>query len=127
MSARISRAGALRTELKTAAEAYALSMGDLTVLAPANDPYRLDTPAGHRLGAWFAEQVARFLPSGATVHLRGLHYRIVVAADVRKLDGKPYVNSEEDWLWLSEKAAKAGRWLCYVPFDRIVDERNARP
>ena len=35
-------------------------MKDLTVLD--NDPYRLDTPATHRDGKWFAGQFARFVP-----------------------------------------------------------------
>ena len=34
-------------------------MKDLTVLD--NDPYRLDTPANHRDGKWFAGQIARFV------------------------------------------------------------------
>jgi hypothetical protein len=33
-------------------------MKDLTVLAPQNDPFRLDTPAAHRDGAWRAIIVA---------------------------------------------------------------------
>src|SRR5690606_5020546 len=39
----------------------------------------------------------------------------------------PYTNTEEDWTWLAAKAGKAARWLGYVPFDRIVDHRNAEP
>ena len=31
----------------------------MTVLSPQADPYRLDTPAGHRDGAWLAEQLDR--------------------------------------------------------------------
>lgn len=30
-------------------------------------------------------------------------------------------------LWLSSKAGKAARWLQYVPFESIVDQRNAAP
>jgi hypothetical protein len=32
-------------------------MRALTVLAPQRDPYRLDTPAGHRDGQWLAEML----------------------------------------------------------------------
>jgi hypothetical protein len=39
----------------------------------------------------------------------------------------PYNNTEENWLYLTEDAAKAARWLGFVPFERIVDERNAPP
>jgi hypothetical protein len=102
-----------------------LSLSELTVLAVCNDPYRLDTPVGHHNAQWFGDVVARFVPYG-TVHLRGLHYRMIAAADVTSPDdGKPYVNTEADWIFLCDRAAKAGRWLGYVEFDRISDERNA--
>lgn len=113
--------GPLRSALETAmADGY--KMKDLTVLAAQRDPFRLDTPAKHRDAAWLADQAAR-LPQ-ETIHLRGLHYAVLGET---KPDGKPYTNTEEDWLWLSEKAAKAARWLGYVEFDRIVDQRNAAP
>jgi hypothetical protein len=44
-----------------------------------------------------------------------------------KPDGTPYTNIDEDWLWLSGKAGKAARWLGYIPFDQIIDQRNADP
>ena len=97
-------------------------MKDLTVLD--NDPYRLDTPANHRDGEWFAGQIARFAPGEGTVHLRGLHYLITSAGDVVKPHGKLYVNLDEEWVWMSEHAADAARWLKYVPFERILDARN---
>ena len=40
---------------------------------------------------------------------------------------KPYENNDEDWTWLSETAGKAARWLGYIPFERITDNRNAEP
>jgi hypothetical protein len=117
--------GPLRLALEAAVEAEGWRLQDLTVLARQNDPFLQDTPAGHRDGQWFAEQVARFVLE--PIHLRGLHYRIVAAADVLKPNGKPYTNTDEDWIWLQNKPAKAGRWLGYVSFDRVVDERNAEP
>src|SRR5262249_38981904 len=60
-----------------------------------------------------------------TIHLRGLHYRISSAGAIQRPDGKPYLNTDDCWEWLQEDAAKAGRWLGYVPFERIIDERNA--
>lgn len=125
--------GPLRQVLNSALEKSALndiqaSLSDYTVLSPQNDPYRLDLPDNHRNGAWFAEMVERFVENEGTVHLRGLHYRLVASADVVRPDnGKRYKNTDEDWVWLSTKAAKAGRWLGYVEFERIVDERNAPP
>jgi hypothetical protein len=117
--------GPLRQVLEQTATERGCSRSSLTVLSAQRDPYRLDTPAGHRDGKWFAQQVERFINHFDTVHLRGLHYRISASADVLKPNGRPYVNTDEDWEWLTENAAKSGRWLGYVDFSRIVDERNA--
>ena len=35
-----------------------LSMKDLTVLSPQIDPFRLDTPANHKIGKWLADTAA---------------------------------------------------------------------
>jgi hypothetical protein len=99
---------------------------DLTVLAEQRDPFRLDTAANHRDAQWFASVVEDANLGDRTIHLRGLHY---AAFTLRKMkpNGLPYRNTEEDWLYLQEKAAKAARWLGYVPFDRIFDNRNSAP
>ena len=118
---------ALRQALDTAiteAEGRKLSMKDLTVLAPQNDPFRLDTAAHHRDGAWLA-MTARELGLGdRRIHLRGLHYMVIGRP---KPDGQPYTNTDADWLWLSGSCGKAARFLGYIPFDQIVDQRNAEP
>ena len=118
---------ALRQALDTAiaeAEGRKLSMKDLTVLAPQNDPFRLDTAANHRDGAWLA-MTARELGLGdRRIHLRGLHYMVIGRP---KPDGQPYTNTDADWLWLSGSCGKAARFLGYIPFDQIVDQRNAEP
>jgi hypothetical protein len=120
-------AGKLRLRIEAEAETTGMSLDDLTVLSTQLDPYRLDCPRGHELGKWFADQVERFYPPDDLVHLRGLHYRIVASGDVRRPDGKPYPNTESNWIWLQSRASKAARWLGYVPFDRIRDERNEPP
>jgi hypothetical protein len=118
----------LRSILETACRKHELKQLDLTVLSQRIDPYRLETPANHRDGAWAGEQLDRFYPGTKQTHWRGLHYSIVMAKKkVIKPDGTIYQNTEEDWLWLSERAGKAARWLSYIPFDRIVDKRNAEP
>jgi hypothetical protein len=96
------------------------------VLKPEYDPYRFDTENGHINAAWFAGQAARFWPD-ATIHLRGMHYRLVVANTVRKPNGDIYVNTDADWKWLQAEASAAARWLAYVPFSSIIDERNSPP
>jgi len=100
------------------------SLKSLTVLASQNDPFRIDTPAGHRDGAWLAMQSEDLGLSDRTIHLRGLHYALLGRP---KPDGTPYANSDRDWTWLQEKAADAARWLGYLPFDRITDARNSPP
>jgi hypothetical protein len=108
--------------LESAVNGAGSTLADYTVLSPQNDSYRLDSADNHLYGAWFAEVLERLVPEDETVHLRAIHYRLVAAAEVIRPDnGLPYINTEEAWLWLTTKAAKAGRWL------RYVDERNAPP
>jgi hypothetical protein len=99
------------------------SMKGLTVLANQNDPFRVDTPARHRDGAWLANNLAALGITGQ-IHIRGLHYILIGQT---KPNGSPYTSTDEDWTWLGNHAVKAARWLGYIPFDRIVDERSAEP
>jgi hypothetical protein len=115
--------GALRARLEAAIAEEGCALKDLTVLAPQNDPFRVDTPAGHRDGAWLAGQIEAKLPY-KVVHLRGAHY--VLLGEI-KPNGEPYTNTDADWVWLQNCAAKAARWLGYVGFDRISDARNNEP
>jgi hypothetical protein len=117
----------LRLALDTAiaeANGAKLSVKDLTVLAPQNDPFRLDTPAGHRDGRWLAITAGELGLADRAIHLRGLHYMLIGKI---KPNGQPYTNTDADWLWLSGSCGKAARFLGYIPFDQIVDQRNAAP
>jgi hypothetical protein len=98
--------GPLRQVLEAAAQENRCSMKDLTVLAPQHDPYRLDTPAGNRDGAWFAQMVERFVGESRTVHLRGLHYRVSTASGVQMPNGTLYVNTDECWEWICGDGGK---------------------
>jgi hypothetical protein len=117
--------GLLRGVLESARAEAGCSREALTVLT--NDPYRLDTPAGHRDGAWVAEQLERAIGRDRRIHWRGLHYALVAPGDVIKPNGEPYRNTDDDWLWLSENAGKSARWLAYISFERIIDNRNSAP
>lgn len=117
-------AGKLRLAMDEAMTEQGCSLGDLTVLATQNDPFRNDTPAGHRDGAWLAVTAAELGLGERRIHLRGLHYMVI---GMPKPNGQPYTNTDPDWLWLSTVAGKAARWLGYIPFDQIVDARNAAP
>jgi hypothetical protein len=108
--------------LRAALEAAGGSLKSLTVLAPQNDPFRVDTDAGHRDGAWLANTLDRLGITGQR-HLRGLHYILIGQP---KPNGQPYANTDADWGWLAS-VAKAARWLGYIPFDRIIDQRNDEP
>jgi hypothetical protein len=118
--------GALRQILDAAAREASVPISDFTVLDKKVDPYRQDTASGHRDGAWLAEQMAR-LGIIKPIHLRGLHYALVSSTSLTKPNGARYLNNADDWEWLQVEASKAARWLGYVPFDRIVDERNSPP
>lgn len=120
----------LRHAIETAMVEHGLSLKDLTVLSPQVDPFRMDTPANHRDGAWLADAASTLglLDGGRQIHLRGLHYAITMAkSPMVKPDDTTYVNDSANWEWLSENAAKAARWLGYIPFDRFYDKRNATP
>jgi hypothetical protein len=125
--------GRLRRVIKEACEEAGLNMEDLTVLAEQTDPYRFDTKAGHRDGKWAADQLRRFYGPSKKAHWRGLHYALIMAKvkvrkpDTRKGDGEIFTNTTKNWEWLLDVAGKAAKWLGYIPFDRIVDQRNAAP
>jgi hypothetical protein len=119
--------GVLRSVLERSSAKIGSSLSDLTVLSAQVDPYRLDTPSGHRDGQWVAKQLERTVERGKKIHWRGLHYAIVAVGNIRKPNGEVYVNSNDDWEWLSTVAGKAARWLGYIPFERITDNRNAEP
>jgi hypothetical protein len=118
---------ALRQILEQACAEAKCPTGALTVLAPANDPFRVDTPLRRQDGEWLAINAARLGLGNRRIHCRGLHYMLVASGDVVKPDGQPYTSTDENWKWLVNNAAKAVRWLGHIPFDQIVDARNSAP
>ena len=98
--------------LRLALEATGLPLKDVTVLSPQNDPFRVDTAARHRDGAWLAMQAKHLGLTERKIHLRGLHYAVIGQP---KPDGTPYTNDDANWVWLSEHCAKAragsGIWV----------------
>jgi hypothetical protein len=116
--------GILAVHLAAEAEAGGVKPTDLLVLSPKYDPFN-ETKASRRDAQWFADQVARFMPSGQ-VHLRGMYYRILAAGNVQLPDESRFVGTAETSV-LIENAGKYARYLGLVAFDRIVDERAAPP
>ena len=105
------------------------TLDELTVLARDNDPFRQDRDEGHKLGRWLRDTLQDKLhfevgEGGRVIHNRGLHYLLI---GQRKPDGRVYENDERTWKWLSNRVSKAARWLGYVPFEQITDQRNAEP
>jgi hypothetical protein len=105
------------------------TLEELTVLARGNDPFRQDSDAGHRLGRWLRDTLEDRLEfavgeDGRKIHNRGLHYLLIGQV---KPNGRKYANTDADWKWLTDRVSKAARWLGYVPFIQITDERNAEP
>jgi hypothetical protein len=65
--------------LTEARRSSGINYDDLTVLAPFNDPYRIDAPAFQTVGEWVAKHVASLVPEGR-FHIRGLVNRKGVAS-----------------------------------------------
>ncbi len=121
--------------LRAAIESLGGTLASATVLSPQVDPFRVDTPAGHRDGAWLADTITRL---GVTrqIHNRGLHY---ILLGQPKPDGSLYGHAhhektnrgakpkvDPDWVWLVG-VSNAARWLGYIAFDQIVDNKHAEP
>jgi hypothetical protein len=117
--------GVLAENISAAARELGVSIDSLLVLSPGNDPY---TAWRRRPEAeWFARLFDRFVAAGARKHLRGFFYLLVSSPDrVMGPDGKPFINDHKQWQAL-QSASKAARWLQLIPFERIIDERNAPP
>jgi hypothetical protein len=69
-------------------------LGDLTVLSPQNDPYRIDTPTFHEAGRWLRDRMEEtgLLARANPIHNRGIFYAIVARGGVMLPSGKPFVN-----------------------------------
>ena len=104
------------------------TLDTLTVLARGNDPFRQDTTEGHKNGQWLRDTLesmgVEVGEGGRKIHNRGLHYLLIGPT---KPNGATYQNTEGEWKWLSDRVSKSARWLGYVPFAQIIDERNSEP
>jgi hypothetical protein len=115
--------GVLAEKITAAAEELGLSVETLTVLSRDCDPYT--SWRRQREAEWFTQLFERFVSDGGKKHLRGLFYRCVMTKeDIRWPSGKLLVNNYNQWSAFL-KASSAARWLGLVPFNRIIDERNA--
>jgi hypothetical protein len=113
----------LRQLLDEAIAETGTSATALTVMSPSNDPFRLDIDSNHRDGKWLAETIETLGLTASRIHIRGLHYAILGRP---KPDGTTYVNDENSWKYLVA-ASNVARWLGYIDFEQIIDQRNAEP
>lgn len=111
--------------IKRLSKTTGYTIPDLLVLARQNDPFFAGSEAGRVKAEWFAELWQRF---GFTtgVHLRRVHYQLVVRGNIPKHNGETYENTDSDWSYLNE-AGKAARYLGLVSLDAFIDQRNPAP
>ena len=112
--------GTLADILESARRRMGMTLGDLTVLSPAHDPYRCATPSSMRDAQWAADRFAEV----SAPHLRNFHYQLIGKAT--KPNGETYSGSNKDWRWL-KRATAAARWRGLIPFDALEDRRNSDP
>ena len=121
--------GPLGRAILAASRKTGLALADLTAMR--RDPYRRDTTSGHRNGRWFKLWWERY-GAPRLLHLRGLFYALIMhvnedgSVGVKKPDGANLLNTEDDYNAIGNLSQDA-RWLGYVPFESIPDERNAEP
>src|SRR5262249_22289729 len=113
------------------------TLRSLRVMAEANDPFFIGTPAHYRQARWFLGFWQKFGYGKTKVHLRRIHYRIVSLEphDRRKPDVQPrgrkrrsdlYENTQNDWQYLIT-ASKYARYLDLVDPALIIDQRSPEP
>jgi hypothetical protein len=108
--------------IKQVAKANRVSVNDLIVLAPQNDPFYTGTPNDVALGEWFAALWYNFGFDRA--HIRRVHYQIISQNPPVVLpNGKPYENTVECWDILN-LASKAARYLRLVDPEAFNDQRT---
>ena len=109
--------------LKTFATDHGITVKDLLVLAPQNDPFYAGAPTSRINGEWFAKiwDTTGFVRG---VHIRRVHYAIISASEPSEMpNGKPYVNTEECWMFLNA-ASKSARYLGLVDHEAFDDRKN---
>jgi hypothetical protein len=121
--------GPLGQRLRDEAIANGCPFADLTAMR--RDPYRRDTPGGHINGRWF-RQYWELYGRPRDLHLRGLFYACIMHVNedgtvgAKLPNGANLINNEDDYNGFGDMSQDA-RWLGYVPFGAIPDERNAEP
>jgi hypothetical protein len=115
-----------REEIKALAKERGCREGDLYALAPQNDPFYVGTDSHLALAKWFMK-IWNEAGYTAGVHLRRVHYRIVVIRPPILLpNGTPYENTRNCWAALCE-AGKYARYLGMIDPDAFDDRKHSKP
>ncbi|GLV57522.1 hypothetical protein KDH_43580 [Dictyobacter sp. S3.2.2.5] len=107
--------------IKQTAKQQGVSVNDLIVLAPQNDPFYTGTPTDVSLGQWFSELWHHI--GDERMHIRRVHYWLVSQGTAQFPNGKPYENTIECWDSLN-LASKAARYLELVDPGAFNDRRT---
>ena len=118
--------GGLRRVIEAACEEAGSSLSAMTVLAAQNDPFRVDTPAGHRDGEWLASEADRLGLGDRTdpSPRPALHARL---GRVGQAEWQAVHEHRDDWVWLQNDGREGGALARLHPFEQIIDARNAEP
>ena len=101
-----------------------VTLTDLMVLAPKNDPFGVFTEARITAGEW-AAQAWHSMGEMHNLHIRRLHYW-AVSCGIEKPDGVVYANTDKDWSWICN-AVKYARYHGLIPVNALIDRRNPDP
>lgn len=112
-------------EIKALAKHLRMRIPEMLALAQNNDPFYAGSEASRQQAEWFAA-VWRTYGYTVGVHIRRVHYRLVVDGTATNYDGTAYDNTEACWDDLN-KASRAARYLELVDPLAFVDRRNPAP
>ena len=109
--------------IKALASQLGRPVTSLLSLTPANDPFSVGRDNRRQTAEWFATLWNEHkFPAG--VHVRRIHYVLVSrGGQVLKRNGKPYLNTENDWKLLT-RASRDARYLGLIDADALTDRRN---
>ena len=105
-------------DIKAAAIAAGVTIGELLPLSRNSDPFFCGTPTDIISAEWFADI---WKSAGSTGHIRRIHYKILNV--VKKPNGELYRNTKADYKILN-RASKSARYLRLVDPEGFTDMRN---
>ena len=112
-------------EIRSLAKKDGSHIAELLALSPSHDPFYVGSKGDLAKAKWIAK-IYRRMGAPTECHIRRVHYWMVARANIKKPDGMPYRNTEEDWQYLLGASAKA-RYLGLIPMESIIDRRNPEP